>query len=178
MTLFTDVLIQVTAYITVMVVTFAIFNFLSKGYLRNYLIVKASRGRKILVRVITYTGIYYKPGKIDSGVLQYKNIPTKDKDTYKIERDSLIQEMGINLITIDETTKKVIKPSTETTEGHDTTKFDYLLQRALYKPSFKDNPKEMIIIALCVISCILSGFVIYLLMSMGQKTVAGAGGIV
>lgn len=159
-----NVLIQVGVYLIVIFLTILIFNFLTKGYLFTYIRVKASRGNKVLVRILSFTGYYYRAGSIDQSVLTFKN-KQKNEDSYKIAKEDIFQEMLVNCVCVDETTKKVLKIDGNSEEGHDTEKFSSLLQRALYKPSFKDNPKEMFMLFLLV--GIAGGivFIIYLLMT-------------
>ena len=175
MTLFTAVMIQGGVYLAVLVIAFIIFNFLSKGYLRVYLMVKASRGKKILVRALSFTGYYYRAGNLDNAILTFKN-KAKVIDSYRIRKTDIFLEMGVNVICVDETTKKIIHINNDPREGHDTEHIDSLIKRALYKPSMRDNPKEMILIVLAVISTIASVITLYLVYTMTQT--GGAGGVV
>lgn len=163
--LFYDVLLQAGIYLNVMLLTFIIFNFLSKGYLRNYLTVKASRGKKVLVRVLSLTGYYYKPGVIQSNFLSFKN-RAKAIDSARLRKGDLIDEMGVKVVVFDEILKKIIPVNNDPREGHDTEHFDNILKRALYKPSMKDNPRELILIVICVISAIASILTLYFVYSM------------
>jgi len=175
MGLLTNIIIQTAVYLAVFIITFLIFNFLSKGYLKSYLIVKASRGGKILVRILSYTGYYYKDGKIDSGLLSFKN-RSKNIDSYRLRKTDIYEEMGVNSITIDETTKKIIHAFNDPREGHDTEHTDNLIKRALYKPSMKDNPKELIIMFASIVSAVASVIILYLVYTLSQN--AGAVGVV
>ena len=90
------VLIQTGAYLAVFLVTIIIFNFLTKGYLFTYIRVKASRGSKVLVRILGFTGYYYRAGSIDQSVLTFKN-KQKNEDSYKIQKEDIFQEMLVNV---------------------------------------------------------------------------------
>jgi len=158
------ILLQVGTYLIVFFVTIILFNFLTKSFLFTYLIVKASRGNKLLIRVLSYTGFYYRAGKLDNGVLQFKN-KLKNIDTYKISKSDIYQEMGVNIVYVDETTKKVLALDGSSEEGHDTEKFQSLLQRALYRPTLKDDFKNIAVLVLCGLNLCLSAFIIYTLLT-------------
>jgi hypothetical protein len=158
------ILLQIGTYLIVFFATIILFNFFTKSFLFTYLVVKASRGNKLLIRVLSYTGFYYRTGKLDNGVLQFKN-KLKNIDSYKINKLNIYSEMGVNVIYIDETTKKVLSLDGSSEEGHDTEKFQSLLQRALYRPTLKDDFKNIAVLVLCVLNLIVSSFIIYTLLT-------------
>ena len=68
-----EVIIQTGVYLFVFIGSLLFFNFLTKGYLLAYIIVKAGRGKKVMVRIFAVTGRYYKPGIISETTLNFKD---------------------------------------------------------------------------------------------------------
>ena len=167
MSFLNDVLIQTGVYLGVVLLTFLIFNFLTKGFLRNYLLVKASRGKKVLVRIYSITGKYYKPGIIKSGMLSYKD-RAGEKPVHKVTKTEVFNEMGVNCVEVDEETGGVKTVNFDAVEAMDNKKVDHLMVRCLYKPSFKDNPREMILLILMALSLGANAIIIYLVLNIGK----------
>src|SRR4030042_674683 len=71
-----DVLIMMGSYVIIFFLTIIVFNFLSNGFLIKYLVVKASRGRKVLISLWIKVGVVYITGKIDEGALLLKDNKT------------------------------------------------------------------------------------------------------
>jgi len=139
--------IQITAYLTVIILTFLGMNWVTNGFTFTSLRVKLSRGRFILVSVRNVAGSYYRVGKMSFGFLSYKDL---DKMTHRITIDdsTFIDHIGgTKSIIVDEKTDKVCKPNLEGGTGFDGVKFENLYIRALMAPELQDKIIKIILIA-------------------------------
>lgn len=143
--------IQTGAYCFVFIGSLLIMNFITKGYVIPYILVKASRGKKILIRIFGLTGRYYKPGQLVGTKLKFKD-RAGDKNTLtNVSAKNVYDEMGIKVIDYDEVQKRLVDQITFTDEdSNDPVKVDDLIERALQKPALQDK-KDVIIIALCIL---------------------------
>lgn len=149
-----DILIQTGVYFLVFLGSLIMYNFFTKGFLVTYLRVKASRGKKILVRVFGVTGKYYIVGEIKEISLIFKD-RYKVKKTYtNVSKEVVYDELGVKMIDVDEVTGAFINQTNfNAVIGSDGEKTDNLITRALEKPMLQDK-KEIIIIIL-IILCLL-----------------------
>lgn len=165
----TDLFIQVGAYMFVFLGALLTMNFLTKGYILSYLLVKISRGKKILVRIYSLTGKYYKPGIVSEKTLKYKS-RDKEKRTYSnVTRECIFDEMGVKCIEVDDETGNFVKQTDFTAvPGNDPVKTDNLLVRALEKPLIQDK-KELIILGLLIVVLICVGVVLYMVYNLDVR---------
>lgn len=173
-----DILIQIGSYFLVFIITFVFFNFLSKGYLFNYIKVKLSRGKKVLGRIRSINGVYFKTGKI----IEMNRFSYKSRDgmnlMFTLTPNCIKEEMGIKVVEYDEVNKCVTDSDGEVykveinkaaiPEGQSSVSFnvpfniqqenpdtnDTLYKRCLMRPSL-DKPNVMLIIALVLIGLTL-----------------------
>jgi hypothetical protein len=178
-----DLMLQVVAYAIIVFGSFLIYNFLSKGFLLTYIRVKASRGKNILVRVYTCIGKYYAIGVVKKDVLTYKQRNSKDIGTIDLEAAEILDEMGVKVVEIHETTGKVISKNWDAVNGQNIDKFDQLLVRALQGPRLQDKTKEMLMLILNVLQLIGIVFVGFLAFTISQTlqqggATAATGGVI
>ena len=189
-TLFKQILIQAGIYFLFFVIVFVFFNFLSKGYLMNYIIVKSSRGKKVLGRIRSINGTYFKPGKI----IEMDRFSYKSRDgmnlVFTLTPNCIKEEMGIKVVDYDEVNKcvtnseemvynfeinkesiplegktiQVSLPMKVQQENPDTN--DTLLKRCLMRPTL-DKPNILLVIALIGIGITLLATV-YGISQMGK----------
>lgn len=150
------------SYIAVIVIGFALINFLTWGFLIIYLRVKGSRGQKTLVAVRGTTRDFYKVGVLDEGWLVYTH-KKKEKKRLKCGGESVFRTMGVNAVQVDEETNSVVKPDFSVASGFDAVKFENLFLRALYAPTLQSKREQFIIIALVgvIIAVAIIGFLVY-----------------
>lgn len=154
MSFFSEVLVQIGAYLFVFLAALVFFNFLSKGYLSAYLRVKASRGKKVLLRVYSVTGRYYRPALVLENSLRFKNRAKNWLRLTNVTRAAVYDEMGVKCVDYDEETQTlVILDNLEQMDSNDPQKVDDIVTRALQRPILQDK-KEVIIIAL-IIACLI-----------------------
>jgi hypothetical protein len=140
-----DVLWIVGSYIVIIILMYATLNFLTKGFIYNYLRVKMSRGKYTLIRCNDVTDVYYKAGKIDSK----RNLILKDRfkkiHTFSgIEKIHLNRELGVNLIEVDLVKGLLIHRDYSGASAFDLTMFDEFVNRALMLPQLKKDNWELV----------------------------------
>lgn len=130
------------SYIVVFIIIYLIINFLTKGFFHQYMRVKISRGRLILVECHDVTDTYYKGGFIDSK----RNLVVKDR--YKkihtfsnMEKKYIGRNLGVNLIAVDLQRGLVIEKDFSGSSAFDLTMLDELVNRALMLPRLKKDDK-------------------------------------
>jgi hypothetical protein len=158
-----DMLIMVGMYFVIMCCTIFFLNFLTNSFLFTYLRVKATRGKSFFLRINYVGGRYYRLGKLkdaSSGLVQYKD-QAKVIHSFNINREDVVNEMGVKCIEYDESTNSVIRKDYSATNSHNTEKIDSLIERALYKPQLMD--KSVIQILMIIILVIILCAVIYLI---------------
>lgn len=163
-----DILIQTGVYFLVFIGSLVLYNFFTKGFLVTYLRVKASRGKKVLVRIFAVTGKYYVIGTIRGTALTFKD-RYKVKKTYSnISKNTVYDEMGIKIVDNDEVTGALIDQTDfNAVPGSDGEKTDNLITRALEKPVLQDK-KEIIILALVVVCLIGIAGCIYMIYNLTE----------
>lgn len=111
MTALTEILQMTLAFSGVIAILFFGLNFLTKGFIVQYLKVKGSRGKKILLFLHTATDTYFRPGQIIDGFMTYTDRNKKEK---KIEFDEteyseyIGHTLGVPFGQVDENGKKML----------------------------------------------------------------------
>jgi hypothetical protein len=156
MALPTEFLIIVGSYLGVFLLAMFLFNFLMAGFLRTYLAVKASRGAKVLVQVVTVARNYYRTGKVEDGFLVYKDF-NKHEKRLSIPRNVNVfyRTLNITAINVDEEKNTIILPHGEQVTGYDAEKMNSLYLRALYRPEIM-SPQEQLTFILTIITALLT----------------------
>jgi len=145
-----DVMVIVLSEVTVIFLTLFLVNFLMGGLPLKYLAVKASRGKKTLVRVEAVTTTFYKTGIISEGVLEYK--ASSGKKILSVKRGQVFRYMGVNCIVVDDVKNAVVDPvSFEAVKGFDPIITDNLINRALTRPSMDDTKLKIVLLLTLVI---------------------------
>ena len=90
------------SYIIAGLIFYFLINFLTKGFISQYLKVKISRGKLILVKCYDITDTFYKAGKIDTR----RNLVIKDRQgkvhTFgNMETSYIGRELGMNVVEVD-----------------------------------------------------------------------------
>lgn len=148
------------SYIGVIVIGFALMNFLSGGFLIKFLRVKASRGKLILIKVKSVTDHYYKAGLISEKSLKYKARGQKEKKNITIpDGEILYRSMGCWCVDVDEETNEVITVWGEKIDTYDAEKYEQLVIRALYTPALMDKNEKIMLLLL--IACILGLAIVF-----------------
>lgn len=151
----------VGSYVGIIVIGFALINFLSAGFLIKFIRVRASRGKLILIKVKSVTDQYFRTGLISEKMLRYKARGQKEQKLVPIPDEAVLyRAMNVWCMDVDEETNEIIMPSGERAETYDAEKYEQLVIRALYKPALMDkNEKIMLLmIGLCILGLIIVVF--------------------
>ena len=153
----------VISYAAVAGIIFFAINWLSSGFLVNFIRVKASRGKFNLVRVRTITGDYFCPGTIVEGFLVFKDRQKQRRRLSVDDRAFIASAMGVKTIDVDDVKNSVMKPDGSSSSGYDAVKYENLFVRTLMAPKLEDKfIKIILIIALVgVLVGLVCGFLIY-----------------
>lgn len=168
MTVATDVFWIIGSYIVIIILIYVIFNFVTKGFISQYLKVKISRGKLILVKCYDVTDTFYKAGKVDSK----RSLIVKDRNrkihTFgNVNKDYLQRELGTNLMEVDLVKGIIIKRDFSEATAYDLTLTDDMVNRALMLPKLKnDEVWEKLQKFLWIIVIIGIGVIIYLLVTL------------
>lgn len=154
-TLFGAVMIQAGSYGLVGLFTIFLCGALQRGFFWNYVKVRTSFGRLVMVKVRSPLRDYFARGWVDEGFLIYKHnketirisIPQNEKVFYKA--------IAVTWIDVDDENHAICKCDYTTVSGYDAVKNNHLHTRALMRPSINSN-REKIVLALLVIIGIIS----------------------
>jgi len=124
-----------------------------RGFFWQFLRVKVSLGKFVLVKIRAVNRDYYRVGRVHEGFLVYK--PTKHEKRISIPDSSVFyRSLGISWVDLDDEKNALVKPDFSTVTGFDAIKYNNLYLRALYSPKIADT-MEKIIIGLLVLAVIL-----------------------
>lgn len=151
------------SYIGIIVLLFLGLQFLTKGWLGKYLKVKASRGKKILVNIISPTDTYYSIGQFKEKGFKYKLRDGTKQINTEVKRTDIYTQLGIFNISLDEETGSIYSyPGGSVAPGITPEGADDLITRALQAPTHNDKFK-IIMIALIVVAIITGAVAIFMI---------------
>jgi len=136
-------------------------NIMTKGFLFQYLRVKASQGRLVLARIHSITDTYYRPARIVEGFLETK---TRQKEQFSLPiNDSdyssyIYRELGISVIELDEQAKKLLNfdfKGISFIEGFDAGRTQSLLMRIKNRPQPLNKNTTLILGGIAIILLIV-----------------------
>lgn len=136
-------LTQTLAYVVVFVLLFVIFNFLTRGFLLNYLKVKGSRGKKIFVKIRAPIEDYTVLGVPSEGTVKFKDRSGSEKRVC-LPKEAIIRYLGVYWIEVDEESGSVATKDFSIVPGFDPAKIENLIVRALTRPPLSQK-KDIII---------------------------------
>jgi len=151
-----EVLIQmlqfIMAFVGVILLFFFVINFLTKGFVLKYLIVKASQGRKLLVEISSATDDYFAIGRWEDGFLKFKNRGKEEKAiemNSSVFRQMITRIMGISKLNVDELGNTFLKKDFEAVKFEvDSGRLNTTLIRIKNRPVPKSKQEQLIIIML------------------------------
>lgn len=156
------------SYIIVLLLGYLIVNFLTKGFIAQYLKAKASRGKLILVECHDVTDSYYKTGKIDTKrSLLVKDNLKKIHTFAGISLDDVKRKLGVNIIEVDLVKGLLIKKDYSGATAYDLTITDDMINRSLMLPKLNtDDTWAMILKILAVMTFLGIIVIIYLIVTL------------
>lgn len=196
----TDFQATVLAYGIVMIFTFVLVNGLMQWFPIKYLLVKASRGKKILVRIHTKIQPYYRQGVIDKdGFLIFREKLFNKMTDKRIELPdgSLKQELGIFIVDIDQQGRVAVRKSVTAhgqyefnglakeydvvvhnwgvVRGFDAEHINHFFIREAEKPNLEASREniKLLLAILTLLGCIVAIFLIVKLTQKADLIIAG-----
>lgn len=170
----TDVFIQIGAYLFIIVAILFLINRAMGGFLFTWFKVRQKRDLKLLVKVNTHIGNYFRAGDVDEGWIVYRPLGKKKDEMKRINLSSGCVYRAYNVLCVDVDDEKncVFKRDLSAVSGYDAEKNNSLHLRALYKPSIMDDKTKIILVILIVV---VIGIIISVLLSYttDQKILAG-----
>ena len=166
-----EMLYYMLAFSGIIISFFFLLNFLTKGFIWTYLVVKASQGRKVLVRIHSAVEIYHKAGSWSDGFLFYK---TKGKEKKQLPitnvefRQAIFQQMGVPLIEVDESGNKILLKDLQVASFQvDSGELETILLRIKNRPQLASTNEKIILIMLVLILLGLA-YAIFVLYQQGE----------
>ncbi len=160
---FTEALYIIGGYLLLFFSMIFSLNWLSKGFMWQWLRVRMSRGAKILVCIHGAQDVYYKSGVFNESNLETKN-RKKEKTLYVgIKPGFVYNTLGVQAIDIDEVNKCVWNREGASVQGNDPVEADILYRRCLKKPAEANLLIRVLIITLIVLvlALVIMGFMGY-----------------
>jgi len=154
-------LMIVGSYVGIIVIGFALINFLSAGFLTRFIKVRGSRGKLVLVKVRGVTDHYFRTGKVTEKTLIYKARDQKELKRIAVPDQSVFyRALMVWNIDVDEESNEIISPKTgDPQNSYDAEKYDQLITRALYKPALMDKNEKILL--LMIGACILGLIIVF-----------------
>ena len=144
-----------------------------QGFFLRYAIVKASKGKKVIMKVRTKAGHYFTIGKVVDGNVSYKDRNKKEK-LLTLGEGSLYRSLGINWLDTNEENDAVFNHHEwRAVPAHDANRVDSLIKTALMKPSL-NSKQTLLIILLCVVAfiCLAGAYFGYKNYALTQQVLA------
>lgn len=132
-------------------------NFLTQGFVIVYLRVKAGRGRKILAKVYSVTGIYWAIGVLEGADMVYTPRNEKNKKRIPLARADLNRMFNVPMVEVDEETNAIKRPDFTSVSSFDAQKSDIMVQKAILLPKL-DNGNLMIAVVIILVIVLLVVF--------------------
>lgn len=147
-----EILVQMISYLVVLLITFGGISVLLKGFFFNYMRVRGSLGKKVLVKIRSVNRDYYAQGWIEENNLVYETKLGKEK-VKKIlmipeGKNPFYRSLNVNWVDVDEEKNAICFTDYTTVSGFDSVKYSHLLERALKKPVLTSSQDKIIIICL------------------------------
>ena len=152
-------------------------NIMTKGFLFQYLKVKASQGKLVLARVHSVTDTYYRSARIVEGFLQFR---TRQKEDFSLPiNDSdfsgyIYRELGISVMEIDEQAKKLLNfdfKGVSFIEGFDAGRTQSLLMRIKNRPQPLNKNTTLLIVGMIMILMVV-GFIAFKTIKLEEAIIA------
>jgi len=185
MSFFSEIMIQAGFYAIAMALCFFVVGVLQKGFFLNYVRVRLSFGRFILVKMRAKHRDYFRVARISDNFIIFKDLEEKGKNrriSLKGKENPFYRCLNVLWIDIDEEKNTIIIPKTnEEVSGFDAKKSDDLYTRAISRPSVDDKNKKIILWLLIGIglACIVIAYLTYMNYGMiAQLIQKGAGGVI
>lgn len=170
----TEVFIQIGAYLLIVIAILVIINRVMGGFLFVWFKVRQKRDFKLLTKVNTPIGNYFRAADVSEGWLVYQPAGKKkdEKKRISLSQGCVYRAFNVLCVDVDDEKNCVFTKNMTAVSGYDAEKNNTLHLRALYKPMLMDDKTKIILVILIVvvIAIIISALMNY---SSGQKILAG-----
>ena len=156
-TLFGAVMIQTGGYALVGIFTILLCGALLRGFFWNYVKVRTSFGRLVLVKVRSPLRDYFTRGEVDEGYLIYKHKKETIRIAIPINEKVFYKSLAVTWIDVDDERHAICQCDYTPVPGYDAVKNDHLHTRALMRPSINSNREKLVLILLVVIGFLCLG---------------------
>lgn len=158
---------NVIVYCTIIFLAFFVMNFLTSGFIIQFMKAKAGRGKKALIKLKTVSGYVWITGVFSEDELYYTN-KNKIQKILTVQPQQVQRLMNVPYLTIDDLTNSILNEDFTTASGHDASNVDNLLNRILMAPSTKlEKFVTFILIIVIVIALIVivTAFITFMIKS-------------
>lgn len=170
----TDVFIQIGAYLFIAFAIVFIINRAMSGFIMTWFKVRQNRDFRLLVKVSTSIGNYFRVGDVSEGWVIYQPAGKKkdEKKRISLSQGCVYRAYNVLCVDVDDEKNCVFTKDMKAVAGYDAEKNNSLHLRALYKPMLMDDKTKIILLILIVVllAVIIS---IYLGYTGNQKILAG-----
>jgi len=164
-----------------MFVVWAVISFFLGGFLKPFMQVKRSRGKKVLVRVRNPIQDYFRAGSVEEGVLLFKD---REKNTRRIPMMNGVVSRAATVfwVEVDDEKNCFFKRDTGEAAGtYDAVRVDSYITRALVRPGLFGDSTVRILLLLVILALVgigIVGFLVYrngVALAAVQAVVSSAG---
>lgn len=169
----TDVVYFMVAGFNLMAMTLVGVAFFQAGIFMPFLKVKASRGEKLLVRILHPVQSYFVTGRLNEGYLVFRDREKHDRRILYMP-GCIDRAAGVYWIAVDDEKNCLVQRMDGVgVDGHDAVKYDELYKRALYKPSALNE----LLLKIALIGIIIIAIIAVIVAVMSFKGMQNSGQI-
>ena len=174
MNLITTVLIQISIYMSCIIIPILLLNTMTKGLILKYFQVLGSRGGKLLLLISNPVENYWEVGTIQGADISYHDKESRSKKSEKkrltIPEDNIIYRlMGVNTITIDDTKNIFLKKDLNGVTGYNSERMENLVINALNKPKNEDDEKRAkLVFLIAILTLAIVGFCAFMIYNLSN----------
>lgn len=156
----TDALTLTGVYVIIVFLVLYVINWMTTGFLWQWILVKGSRGKKVLLPVHTSGIVYFRSSVNSTDQLNYKDLKKEGRTITNLQPESFYLCWGVTCVDIDEPNNCVWKRDGSKVVGNDTRTTDHLLERMAMRPLDKQKLIQAIIIVgvLIFVGMCVAGF--------------------
>jgi hypothetical protein len=136
-------------------------NFLSHGFVKTLLYVKAGRGARVMVKIYSITGVYFSSGTIDGTDVLYKPRGSKDVKRVTVAIGSFNRLFNMPLLEVDEGSNAVKNPDFSIIEGFDAQKADLMVEKAILLPKLEKGNLLVIVLVVVIVILLAVAFLVF-----------------
>jgi len=162
MSQFYDLMIYVLSYAIVIIGGFLLINFLTNGFVLKWIVIKGSRGKKILIEEYDKISVKFRVGEFKDNLLRYKVEGGQHKLISNVPKESIERKYNIPFVAIDGEKNAVMNiPDNSLVTGHDPIKIDSYFERIIKMKVAGDDIFIKMVIGLVILCVVLVAISLY-----------------